>query len=150
VFSKNIQYTLEYDFAASSLRSTYLQLVHCDALKFKVGNFKVPFDLEALVSGSEQQFVDRSIVYTYFGIPDQREVGATLTGEVADKLIEYEVGAFNGEGNNKINANQSVRWSGRLNFRVAGTKGYEYADTKNSSDPQVMFGVSGMFNNTPD
>jgi phosphate-selective porin OprO and OprP len=150
MFSKNVQYEIEYDFAKMAMLESMIQLVHCEAFKFRAGQFHVPFSFEQASSTATLQFVDRSAAYTYFGVPDQREPGFGFAGELADKKFEYDVGVFTGEPINGVNQNNEFRYAGRFVFNAMGNHGLDYSDTKDSQDPQVAFGVGGMFNDTPD
>ncbi|HLG18591.1 MAG TPA: porin [Bdellovibrionota bacterium] len=150
LFSKNVQYQAEYDFSSSKNLSTYLQLVHSDPFKVRVGQWKVPFNLEGIASGSVQQFVDRSIAHSFFGVPDEREIGFGFNGTLMDKWLEYEVAAMNGEGINTLNQNNEFRYVGRLVANLKGHHGLEFCDTKNSDEPNVAFAVAGMYNDTLD
>lgn len=149
VYSKDITYELEYDFPGNKLLSTYIQYAADDALKARIGQFHVPFDFEALVSSSALQFVDRSLVYAFFGIPDERETGIGIHGALVDGMLEYNLGVFNGEGLNNLNQNNEFRYAGRLMANIMGKHGYEYSDVKMSDEPQLAVGVAGMYNDTP-
>jgi phosphate-selective porin len=155
LYSEDIQYQLEYDFTGSDpsgkLLSTYLQLVHSPAFKARVGQWKVPFNLEGMSSGSTLQFVDRSIAHAFFGIiPDERETGFGFNGELMDKKIEYELSAFNGEGINTLNENNEFRYIGRFTYNLMGHHGLEFSDTKQSETPNVALAVAAFYNDTPD
>jgi phosphate-selective porin OprO/OprP len=149
-YSKNIQYNLEYDLPSNTLLEATITLIANDQFHYKLGQYHVPFTLENMTSSSTLQFVDRSIVHTFFGLPNEREPGTGFNGAVLDKKLEYDVGVFNGEGVNTINLNNELRYAGRFVFNIAGNPGTEFADTKISKDPQVAIGAAGMFNDTPD
>ncbi len=150
LFSKDVQYELEYDFSTSKLLNAFGQLVHCDAFKFRFGQYYVPFDFENQASSSNLQFIERSISNAFFGIAEQREPGLGANGVFGDKKWEYDIGMFNGEGINTNNANKSFRYAGRMVYNIAGHHGYEYADIKPSDTPQIAFGTAAMYNDTPD
>ncbi|MFH1262762.1 MAG: porin [Pseudomonadota bacterium] len=149
-FSKDVQYEVEYDWAVSKLMEASVQLVQSDALKFRFGQYHVPFSLEQAASSSTLQFVDRSIVFPFFGVSDEREPGAGFNGLLLNRRFEYNVGAFNGEGLNTLNQNKALRYAWRFIWNVAGEHGMEFSDTKNSQKPQVALAVGGMYNDTPD
>jgi len=150
MFTKKAQYALEYDFSSSKLLDGFLQLTHSDPLKFRVGQYYVPFNLEGVTSSSNLQFVDRSILQAAFGIADEREPGTGFNGSLMDKKVEYDVGLFNGEGLNTTNSNNEFRYAGRVVYNVAGHHGTEFSDTKQSEEPNMAIAVGGMFNDTQD
>lgn len=150
VYNKNIGYEMEYEFARSEMLSAFLQY-SCDktGMWARIGQTHVPFDFEALTSTSSLQFVDRSLAYAFFGIPDQREPGLNLGGALMDKMIEFNLGVFNGEGINAVNANNEFRYAGRLVVNAMGHHGYDYSDVKDSEEPAVALGFGAMYNDTP-
>lgn len=148
-YRKNIQYNVLYDFAAPALTNAFLRLVHSDQFKFQMGQFKVPFNLEALSSVAALQLVDRSIVNTFFGVPGIWEPGVGIHGMLAGKRFEYSIGTFNGEGINTINANNELRYAGRIVYNALGRfKQKTVSDVKGSESPHLSLVGAGMFNDT--
>ena len=66
-----------------------------------------------------------------------------------EKKFEYAVAALNGEGINTLNENNELRYVGRLVYNAMGHHGYEFSDTKQSEEPNIAFGIAGMYNDTP-
>ena len=150
LYKKNYRYQIEYDFAGSTLLSTFVRLVHSDMLAFTVGNFKVPYNVEALVSASGQQFVDRSIAHGVFGTSGEREIGFGISGKLLEKHLEYMISIMNGEGNNTNNVNNEFRYAGRLMYHILGSKaGKTFSDIKGSDETQLALGAAVSFNDTP-
>ena len=83
------------DFAGGKLvvQDAYADVHYGDAVKVRVGKFKVPFGLERLQSESDTTFVER-------GLPTQlapnRDLGVQVFGELAGGAVAYQVGIFNG------------------------------------------------------
>ena len=81
------------DFAGGKLvvQDAYADVHYGEALKVRVGKFKVPFGLERLQAESDTTFVER-------GLPTQlapnRDLGVQVFGTVG--IVEYQVGIFNG------------------------------------------------------
>ena len=149
VFTEKVKYLLEYDFAASRFLTGYIELEHNNALSFRIGQYKVPFDFEGWTSASSLQFVDRSLAHAFFGIGNEREVGFGFQGKLMDNKFEYGIGAFNGEGFNNANANNEFRYAGRLVYNIKGEHGYKFSDTKISETPHLAVAAGAMFNDTP-
>lgn len=155
-FSKNIQYRLEVDFAAGGVQATqltdaYANFVYNESLQVQGGQFKVPFNYEALVADNMLNFPTRSIVNNYFSF--EHHLGAMIHGSAMDKMIEYYVGAFNTtdnpatinilekNGRQLANPRNELLWAGRVMANLMGNVGYSMADLKNSETPNVSFGL---------
>jgi phosphate-selective porin OprO/OprP len=92
-------YYFEYDFTRSVLLTLQFTPQVNDALRFKVGQWKVPYNRERVDSSGKQQFVERSIVTPWFTI--DRQQGAALFGRLwegtrADSW--YNIGVFSATG----------------------------------------------------
>ena len=48
------------------------------------------------------------------GVPTNKELGAMLWGETADRLLFYSVGVFNGDGQNRPNFDDQAEVMGRV------------------------------------
>ncbi len=72
------------------------------ALVVDVGLYKAPFSRELLTGAGALDFVRRSQVVT--ALAPARQIGASLRGDVADGVVSYGVGIFNG---NKFNGNRN-------------------------------------------
>ncbi|HEX4422443.1 MAG TPA: porin, partial [Kofleriaceae bacterium] len=83
------------DFAGGKLvvQEAYTDVHYGDALKVRIGKFKVPFGLERLQSEVATTFTER-------GLPTQvapnRDLGVQIFGELIHSALEYEFGVFNG------------------------------------------------------
>lgn len=149
VFDPQFQYSLDYDISSNKLRNTYLQWVASQGFKIRSGYWKVPFDFEAAAISYQFQFIDRSIAYTQFGVPELRESGVGFNGKLLDKKLEYEVAVMNGEPMGNLN-NHELRYAGRLVYNVAGQNGYEVSDLEASKEFGMALGAGAMYNDTPD
>jgi phosphate-selective porin OprO/OprP len=85
----------------------------------KVGQYKVPFGLQELISSGSQQLVDRSLVSNvYFR---GRDTGATVWGVLGNNKLEYRAGLFNGAGlTRSINDNDKFQYNARVSFQPNG------------------------------
>ncbi len=72
------------------------------ALVVDVGLYKAPFSRELLTGAGNLDFARRSQVVT--ALAPARQIGASLRGDVADGVVSYGVGIFNG---NKFNGNRN-------------------------------------------
>lgn len=86
-------------------------------LSVNFGQFKVPFGMEGLESSAKLDFIERSALTSQFKWADYRDVGVTLNGDFNSSngiKIQSAVGIFNGEGQNKLDANDPMDFVGRL------------------------------------
>lgn len=85
----------------------------------KLGQYKVPFGLQELVSSGSQQLVDRSLVSNaYFR---GRDTGATVWGVLGNNKFEYRAGLFNGNGlTRSANDNDKFQYNARVTFQPNG------------------------------
>ena len=70
----------------------------------QVGQYLLPFTMEARVSDNTTPFLERSLVVRNLGAPFTRDVGAMVWGEAPNRSLYYTVGIYNGDGPNRTNA----------------------------------------------
>jgi phosphate-selective porin OprO and OprP len=85
----------------------------------KLGQYKVPFGLQELISSGSQQLVDRSNVSNaYFR---GRDTGLTVWGVLGANKLEYRAGLFNGNGlTRSANDNDKLQYNARVTFQPNG------------------------------
>ena len=85
----------------------------------KLGQYKVPFGLQELVSSGSQQLVDRSLVSnSYFR---GRDTGVSVWGVLGSNKFEYRAGLFNGNGlTRSANDNDKFQYNARVSFQPNG------------------------------
>jgi phosphate-selective porin OprO/OprP len=121
---KNVRFKLQIDAVKSPvLVDAQLDFVLNPIASFRVGQFKVPFSQESLLSASEVETINRSQPVTKLS-PGQdigssgRDIGAMFFGKYA--ILEYTVGFFNGAGINKTDTNEQKDLAARFLLRPAG------------------------------
>jgi len=100
----------------SILQDFYITLkVHPTSL-FDIGQYKVPFGMEGLESSAKLDLIERSTMATVFKWADYRDIGVTYKGnfKLSGVKILPSAGIFNGEGQNKLDANNPMAYVGRL------------------------------------
>ena len=115
---KNIDYKLQIDATQSPIlldAKIGINLSPYAILSF--GQFKVPFSIENLISGSELDTINRSSTVNKLcparDIGTQgRDIGLTISGKYS--ILEYTLGVFNGSGKNKKDTNDQLDVAGRL------------------------------------
>lgn len=99
----------------------YLNLSTTEAAQLRFGQFKAPTNRSFLVSDKMTLFPERAELA---GLVPLRELGAMLHGAIGDNVIEYQVGAFNGEGTNRLsNVNRKLLYAARVVISPFGGPG---------------------------
>jgi phosphate-selective porin OprO and OprP len=118
---KNVRFKLQLDAAKSpALYDAQIDFTLHEKASLRIGQFKVPFSLESLTSGSDLDTVNRSQPVSKLA-PGQdigssgRDIGAAAFGKIA--FIEYTIGVFNGAGMNKADTNEQKDLAGRIIIR---------------------------------
>jgi phosphate-selective porin OprO/OprP len=121
-FLEDFEFRLEMDLAGSlsntsALRAQmtdgYINWSHYSAANIRIGQFKTPFGFEQLYADPKLITIERSLVNDR--LTENRQVGAQVGGDLADKRVSYAVGVFNGNGvNNNANDNNGFLKVGRL------------------------------------
>lgn len=124
-----------------SLLDYYLDFAYMPEFAPRIGQYKVPFNLEELTSSSALEFVDRSIVNEEFALA--RDIGLGIYGDIA-KMFEYGFGVFNGAGRNKVeNADNDFMYVARVAFSPFGTFKYSQSHLeKNPEKPLLRIGAA--------
>jgi phosphate-selective porin OprO/OprP len=85
----------------------------------KLGQYKVPFGLQELISSTSQQLVDRSQVSNTYA--RGRDIGLQLWGRLLGDRIEWRAGFFNGNGPTRTtNDNDAFQYNARLMLQPNG------------------------------
>jgi phosphate-selective porin len=83
-----------------NIRDAYMIFKPSGALNITAGQFKVPFSMEVGTGDTAVDFYNRSPISVLY--PDAggfyRAPGLQLSGEFSKGFLEYQVGAFNGQG----------------------------------------------------
>lgn len=121
VFTKNLFYAWQHDFGGSggsSLKDAVLGYKFNDAFSLRAGQFKAPTSRQQLTSSGRQMFVDRSLADDTFNLG--RDRGVMANGAFADSMLEYRVGVFNGNGENRGNVGDDHMFALRFDVNPLG------------------------------
>jgi phosphate-selective porin len=75
-----------------------------DRVNVQVGQFDVPFTMENRTSDKYLPFMERSLAVRNLGAPTNKDLGAMVWGETEKREVYYSAGVFNGDGQNRPNA----------------------------------------------
>ncbi len=90
----------------------FVEFAKLPAATLRAGQYKVPFGLQELTPDYRQEFVDRSIVNSKFA--PSRDIGLMLYGAAWEKKFGYQVGLFNGSGQNNPQEDQKQMYAARV------------------------------------
>ena len=111
----------------SRLTDAYIEFAKWQAATLRVGQYKVPFGLQELTADTRQEFVDRSIANAKFSV--SRDIGLMLLGNAWERKFGYQVGFFNGSGQNNPQEDRMQMYAARVWIDPLGEyKLFEAAD----------------------
>ena len=148
-YTKDLTYGVQANFAkgntAQILDDAWMNYRLIDEAQLKIGQFKTPFARQELISDANQQFVDRSPVVDAFKAG--RDIGALLSGKVAQGIFYYNLGVFGGAGQSVVRNTNDNLFAARVVVNPLGDVPYLEADIEGSKKPLVSIGAN-YFRNT--
>lgn len=127
---QNIDFRVMPDFANSTLTlfDAYVNFKYFPKAQLQAGKFKPPLGLERLQSATALMFIERA--FPTLLVPS-RDIGAMLWSELAEGLVTYQLGAFNGVrdgGTQDVDTDDGKDIVGRLFFHPFRPLGNEWLD----------------------
>lgn len=122
VFESWLEYYWEYELAAGNLLDFRMMVEKYPWLKIKIGQWKVHYNRERVISSGKQQMTDRSLINRYFTV--DRQQGISLYGNLKGQGIadfNYWAGAFMGTGRgNRANDDAELMYLLRAQWNFFG------------------------------
>jgi len=119
VFSKNFGYRLQGDVSSGwRTEDVYIKYTFAPVLTLQGGQYKPPQARQELTGAGKQLFPERSLANDTFNLG--RDQGIQAAGSFADKLVEYRLGLFNGNGPNTSNPDDNHMVAGRIDINPLG------------------------------
>lgn len=144
-----LKYYWEFDFPSSNLLDFRIMIEKWEWLRLKVGQWKIEYSMERVVSSGKQQMVDRSIINRPFTV--DRQQGVELFGHLDGQGpldFSYWAAVLTGTGRG-INQNddEHLMYFGRFQWNFFGRE-YKFSgsDTEMSDKPVAMVAVAGVTN----
>ena len=125
--------------AVAALNDVWVNFSVAPLLNFMVGQMTVPFSLENRISEDYNPWLDRSLPIRGFVVPNRKDLGGLVWGDVAHQLVAYELGVFGGDGQNRPSVDNYADFIGRVTARPFSANGTSMV----AKTTQV--GVSGRF-----
>lgn len=107
-----LQTDATHNINSARLTDAFVEFAKWQAATLRVGQYKVPFGMQELTSDTRQEFVDRSIVNAKFA--PSRDIGLMLYGAAWEKKFGYQVGYFNGAGQNNPQDDRQQMYAARV------------------------------------
>lgn len=141
LYSKNFGYKFQGD-VSSGFRTedVLINYKFGTPLIVQVGQFKPAQARQELTGAGRQLFPERSLANDTFNLG--RDQGIQAAGSFADKLVDYRLGLFNGNGPNTSNADDNHMFTGRIDFNPLGT--YKMDEAGWPSD-KLLVNIGGSF-----
>ena len=161
----NVGYSrVDIDRHALSFKSVYAEFAPLPELRLRAGQFKPGFDRETLFSSNQLTFTSQSLMtrrharFAEEGIPEDAltyrwdyevvrgssfgyDRGFQAAGCVAEGVLKYFVGAYNGGGPNAGNDNRDVLFTARLESDFLGMMTPGMSDLDTVQRPLVGIGA---------
>jgi phosphate-selective porin OprO and OprP len=132
----------------SPLRDAYFTWILSRDLNLRVGQMKVPYGRQRVVSSSALQMVDRSIVTGEFNL--DRDAGVHMFSKDLFGLggkLAYSAAIFGGDGRNRVADKFGMLYAGRIQVSpMGGFDDFVEADIKREASPKLAIGINGAYN----
>ncbi len=117
-----LKYNFEYDFPTSTLLNAFMRIEKWKGFSAIVGQCKIPYSRERVISSASQTLVERSLVNRAFTV--DRQIGVTLYGNFGAERVanfSYWAGIYTGTGIlGSINDDDNMMYMGRFQWNFAG------------------------------
>jgi phosphate-selective porin OprO and OprP len=159
LWSQDVQFYVQLGFAPLDLEPDQ-NIVVRDAvvtwsglrdLNVRLGQTKVPFSRQRVISSSALQFVDRSIVNAELNL--DRDIGLHLFSNDLfglDGKLGYQLSVTGGDGRNRANRGTGLLYVARLQVQPLGAvdlaDSYSEADISRGSRPRLSMGAGFGYN----
>lgn len=134
--------------APNALRDAHLTWSGLRDLNIRVGQTKVPFGRQRVISSGSQQMVDRSIVVGELNL--DRDVGVLLRSDDLFGLggrLSYTLGVMGGDGRNRLGTNVGLLYVARAQVNPFGKFDDLVAgDLERLEKPRLSIGVAAARN----
>lgn len=121
---------------SSMIAAAFINHKFHDLAQVMVGVVQTPFGMESRTSTKYKDFLEDGIS-TKFAVQNATEQGITLWGATDKNMINYEVGAFSGDGAFRTNVDNRFDFMGRVFVRPMAQQ--------KSSLSGLQIGVSGKY-----
>ena len=152
VFEQWIKFYWEYDLPGGNLLDFRLMIEKYKFLQVKVGQWKIHYNRERIISSGKQQTVERSILTRPFTI--DRQQGISFYGRIkANSILDfnYWFSVLTGTGRgSRSNDDNHLMFISRLQWNCFGRElGFTSSDTEYHEEPVGSIAMAGVTNRSP-
>jgi hypothetical protein len=158
VFKSWMRYKIEIEVASLRTDATtninngrvtdaYVEFAKSPYATLRAGQYKIPFGFEELNPDSRLEFIERSIASAKFA--PVRDIGLTLSGQFFDKKFGYQVGVFNGAGQNNPQDDRALLYDARIVYDPLGEYKMVEGAVDNPQTNQLHFGLAYRLGEVP-
>jgi len=144
-FTRDLTYRVQADLTKSNtaqlLDDAWINYKFIEEAQAQVGQFKVPFLRQELISDGSQQFVDRSNVVDAF--KPSYDIGLMGWGNVSKSLFAWNAGIFGGAGQGQTRTGNNSAYAIRAVFNPLGAVPYTESALENFEN--VRFSIGGDY-----
>jgi len=130
----------------SLLLDWYVQFSQIRDLNFRIGQWKVPYSRERVISSGDLQFVDRSLSNREFNL--DRDIGVEFRSKDLfglDKQLRYYAGVYNGDGHSQYELGSfSPMYVARLEYLPLGNFN-DYGEVNFERSQQLGLSIGASF-----
>lgn len=108
------------------------------ALNFLFGQHQAFFSMDNQTSDNSTTFMERNIATRSFAYPEGKDIGLTIWGDVADRMVVYGVSVVGGDGQNRPGVDSQFDFIGRVAARP-------FASDKKGLLAKAQIGVSARY-----
>jgi len=147
-----LAYYFEYELASSAMLDFRVMVERFQGLRLKVGQWKVHYNRERVISSGQQQMADRSLINRVFTVDRQQGLalyGRLSGGGAAD--VSYWASVFTGTGRGaRENDDEHMMWMGRLQWNPLGrVLAFAGSDIARREKPEALLAIAGVTNRSP-
>ena len=147
-FTRDLTYRVQADLTKSNtaqlLDDAWINYKFIEEAQAQVGQFKVPFLRQELISDGSQQFVDRSNVVDAF--KPSYDIGVMGWGNVSKSLFAWNAGIFGGAGQGQTRTGNNSAYAIRAVFNPLGAVPYTESSLENFESPRFSIGGDYFWN----
>jgi phosphate-selective porin OprO/OprP len=145
-------YFVEYELQSGYLLDFRLMFTKYPWMKVKVGQWKVQYNRERIISSGKQQTMERSILTRAFTV--DRQQGLSLYGHfdgAGAANFNYWISAFMGTGRgNKFNDDKHLMYMSRLQWNILGKPiKFTGSDLEYYKQPSLLIAFGALTNQSP-
>lgn len=100
--------------ATAVLADNWINYSICPCLNVMLGQYDAPLGMDNRTSDVANAWMEQNVAIRGLVAPSKKELGLTVWGELGDRNLNYEIGVFGGDGQNRPQVDNAVDFIGRI------------------------------------